>query len=45
MKINMQITQDIKLDFVGFKIKDKFVYGYGLDLDGLKRNLLTIYYV
>jgi len=30
---------DIQPDFVGFEIPDKFVVGYGLDFDGLYRNL------
>ncbi|MCH7402804.1 hypoxanthine phosphoribosyltransferase [Belliella kenyensis] len=33
----------IKLDFVGFEIPNKFVVGYGLDYDGLGRNLPEIY--
>lgn len=33
----------LKLDYVGFVIPDKFVVGYGLDYDGLGRNLKEIY--
>jgi hypoxanthine phosphoribosyltransferase len=32
-----------KLDYVGFEIPDKFVVGYGLDYDGLGRNLPNLY--
>ncbi len=32
-----------KLDYVGFEIPDKFVVGYGLDYDGLGRNLPDLY--
>lgn len=31
------------LDYVGFRIPNKFVVGYGLDYDGLGRNLREIY--
>lgn len=30
---------DVPVDFVGFDIEDAFVVGYGLDYDGLYRNL------
>ncbi len=33
----------ITLDYIGFSIPNKFVLGYGLDYDGLGRNLPSIY--
>ncbi len=30
---------DVRLDYVGFAIKDAFVFGYGLDIDEYYRNL------
>ncbi|MGK4569331.1 hypoxanthine phosphoribosyltransferase [Flavobacterium sp. 3HN19-14] len=35
--------KDIKLDYVGIRIPDKFIVGYGLDYDGLGRNLTDVY--
>lgn len=34
---------DLKPDYIGFEIENKFVVGYGLDYDGLGRNLSSIY--
>lgn len=36
-------TKDIKLDYVGIEIPDKFIVGFGLDYDGLGRNLPEVY--
>lgn len=33
----------IEIDYLGFKIENKFVVGYGLDYDGLGRNLSDLY--
>ena len=35
--------QDIKLDYIGIRIPNKFIVGYGLDYDGLGRNLPEVY--
>lgn len=37
------LTEKIDLKYVGFEIPDHFVVGYGLDYDGLGRNLKDIY--
>ena len=36
-------TKDIKIDYVGIRIPNKFIVGYGLDYDGLGRNLRDVY--
>lgn len=33
----------IKIDYLGFSVPNKFLLGYGLDFDGLARNLKEIY--
>ncbi len=40
-----QMMFDIKIDYLGFSIPNKFVVGYGLDYDGLGRNIPSIYKV
>ena len=35
--------KEIKIDYVGIRIPNKFIVGYGLDYDGLGRNLPDIY--
>ena len=35
--------KDIKLDYVGIRIPNKFIVGYGLDYDGLGRNLKDVH--
>lgn len=34
---------ELKIDYLGFEIPEKFVVGYGLDYDGLGRNFKDIY--
>jgi len=35
--------QDIKIDYIGIRIPNKFIVGYGLDYNGLGRNLPEVY--
>ena len=35
--------QSVKIDYVGIRIPNKFIVGYGLDYDGLGRNLPEVY--
>ncbi|MET7001257.1 hypoxanthine phosphoribosyltransferase [Chitinophaga defluvii] len=37
------VIHPIKIDYLGFSVPDKFLLGYGLDYDGLGRNLPQIY--
>ena len=35
--------KDIKIDYIGIRIPNKFIVGYGLDYNGLGRNLPDVY--
>lgn len=37
------LKHTIKIDYLGFEVPNKFLLGYGLDYDGLGRNLKEIY--
>ncbi|HEY8920169.1 MAG TPA: hypoxanthine phosphoribosyltransferase [Chitinophaga sp.] len=37
------LTYPINIDYLGFSVPNKFLLGYGLDYDGLGRNLPEIY--
>lgn len=37
------LKHDLKIDYVGFEVPNDFLVGYGLDYDGLGRNLEDIY--
>lgn len=37
--------KDVKIDYVGLKIPNDFIVGYGLDYNGLGRNLKDIYVI
>ncbi|HEY1167322.1 MAG TPA: hypoxanthine phosphoribosyltransferase [Chitinophaga sp.] len=37
------MVHPIKIDYLGFSVPNKFLLGYGLDYDGLGRNLPEIY--
>jgi hypoxanthine phosphoribosyltransferase len=33
----------VKIDYIGIQIPNKFIVGFGLDYDGLGRNLPEVY--
>jgi len=39
------LKADVKIDYVGIEISNEFIVGYGLDYNGLGRNLREIYQV
>jgi len=42
---SLKTIDEIKVDYVGFEIEDKYVVGYGLDDQQYKRNLQDIYII
>ena len=38
-------TKNIQIDYIGFQIPNDFIVGYGLDYEGLGRNLREVYKV
>lgn len=41
-KPSKRVDNSIKIDYLGFEIPDIYVYGYGMDSNGLHRNLDSI---
>jgi hypoxanthine phosphoribosyltransferase len=37
------LVHPLTIDYLGFSVPNKFLLGYGLDYDGLGRNLKEIY--
>lgn len=42
-KVKPRTLPNINVDYVGFEIDDEFVVGYGMDYNGMYRNLRDIY--
>ncbi len=42
-KMKPRVVSGIKADYVGYRIEDEFVVGYGMDFNGMYRNLRDIY--
>jgi hypoxanthine phosphoribosyltransferase len=38
-------VKPVSADFVGIELPDRFVFGYGMDIEGAWRNLPAIYAV
>lgn len=38
-----EVPSEFPIDYVGFEIEDEFVVGYGMDYDGIGRNIKHIY--
>jgi hypoxanthine phosphoribosyltransferase len=39
------LQKNVQLDYIGLEIPNDFIVGYGLDYNGLGRNLINIYSV
>ena len=39
----LQLCKEMREDFVGLELPDRYVFGYGMDIDGAWRNLPAIY--